>query len=389
VSVRLSHSSLSGEPSVLDRQSGLPDFRILEALQAAVIITDVAGIVTFWNPFAEKLYGWSAKEVLGQSIMGIAVSTETAGEAAQHMASLRSGHSWSGEFGVRRKSGEVLPALVTLSPLFDEMGAAIGIVGVSQDLRDRKQVENELKKAHAELETQVEKRTEELNKANHSLRDLSAQLLLMRDLEARRLARELHDSVGQLLTAISLNIATVESQSGKLGEDGAKAIAEAKSFVAEISREIRTMSHLLHPPLLDEVGLASALNWYIDGFSARSNVKVEINIPSDFGRLSAEKETAIFRIVQECLTNIHRHSGSKTARIGIRNEAAQTLVMVQDSGKGIPPAKLEMIRRGRSGIGFRGMAERVRNWGGDFEIESSNTGTLVTATIPHQHSHGQ
>jgi PAS domain S-box-containing protein len=165
MSGRVSDSSPSGEASVSDRKAGSPDFPILEALQAAVIITDVAGIITFWNPFAEKLYGWSSKEVLGQSIMGITVSTETAQEAAQHMASLRSGNSWSGEFGVRCKSGEVLPALVTLSPLFDEMGAAIGIVGVSQDLRGRKQVENELKKAHIELETRVAERTEELNTA--------------------------------------------------------------------------------------------------------------------------------------------------------------------------------------------------------------------------------
>ena len=114
-------------------------------------------MITFWNPFAEKLYGWSPKEVLGQNIMGITVSTATAQAAAKHMASLRSGNSWSGEFGVRCKSGEVLPALVTLSPLFDEKGAAVGIVGVSQDLRARKQVENELKKAHAELATEVEK----------------------------------------------------------------------------------------------------------------------------------------------------------------------------------------------------------------------------------------
>jgi PAS domain S-box-containing protein len=382
MSTRLSHPSLSGEPSASYPESVLPDFRILEALQAAVIITDVAGMITFWNPFAEKLYGWSSKEVLGKSIIRITVSTESAEEAAQHMSSLRSGNSWAGEFGVRCKNGEVLPALVTLTPLVDESGAVIAIVGVSQDLRGRKQVENELKKAHAELETQVTKRTEELNKANHSLRDLSAQLMLMRDLEARRLARELHDSVGQLLVAISLNIAIVESQCSKLDEHGTKALTETKNFVEEINREIRTMSHLLHPPLLDEAGIASALNWYIEGFSARSNIKVEIDIPSDFGRLSAEKETAIFRMVQECLTNIHRHSESKTASIRIRNQAAQIVIMVQDSGKGIPPAKLEMIRKGRSGIGFRGIAERVSYMGGDFKIESSSAGTTVAAIVP-------
>jgi PAS domain S-box-containing protein len=358
------------------------DIPILEAVEVAIIITDAAGIVTYWNPFAEKLYGWPPKEVIGHSIMGITVTTETAQEAAQHMASMKAGNSWSGEFAVRCKNGELLPALVTLSPLFDDRGATIGIVGVSQDLRARRQVEDELYRARAELEKRVEERTEELRKANDSLRDLSARLLQIRDQEGRRLARELHDSVGQLLVAIGMNIAVVQSQSAKLDEAGARAVAENEVLVQQISNEIRTISHLLHPPMLDEVGLVSALRWYIEGFRTRSAITVEMHVSPDLGRLSAEKETAIFRIIQECLTNIHRHSGSNAAVIRITKQGEYIVVAAEDSGRGIPPDRLHRIRAGQSGVGFRGMAERIRHLGGDLEIRSTTTGTVVTATFP-------
>jgi PAS domain S-box-containing protein len=358
------------------------DMSILEAVNAAIIMTDVAGIVTYWNPYAERLYGWTSKEVVGQSIMSITVGSESAEQAAQHMASLREGSSWSGEFAVRCKNGECLPALVTLSPLFDELGATTGIVGISQDLRQRKQAEDKLREARAELERRVSERSEELKVANDSLRDLSARLLQITDQEKRRLARELHDSVGQLLVAIRMNIATVQSQADKLDEAGANAVAENIVWVEQISTEIRTISHLLHPPLLDEVGLASALRWYIDGFRDRSTINVELHVSPDLGRLSAEKETAIFRIVQECLTNIHRHSGRKTATIRISKDGQQIVVTAKDSGRGIPSDKLSLIRSGRSGIGFRGMAERIRFLGGNLEIGSTNAGTTVTANLP-------
>jgi PAS domain S-box-containing protein len=360
----------------------VPDMSILEAVNAAIIMTDIAGIITYWNPYAERLYGWTSKEVVGQTIMSITVGSESAEQAAQHMASLHAGNSWSGEFSVRCKNGEFLPALVTLSPLFDEVGETSGIVGISQDLRERKQAEDKLHEARAELERRVTERSEELKVANDSLRDLSARLLQITDQEKSRLARELHDSVGQLLVAIRMNIATVQSQAGKLDEAGAKAVAENIVLVEQISTEIRTISHLLHPPLLDEVGLASALRWYIDGFRDRSTINVEIDVSPDLGRLSAEKETAIFRIVQECLTNIHRHSGSKTAAIRILKNGERILVAAEDSGGGIPSDKLRMIRSGRSGIGFRGMAERIRYLGGNLEIRSTNAGTTVTATLP-------
>jgi signal transduction histidine kinase len=253
---------------------------------------------------------------------------------------------------------------------------------VSQDLSGHKHSEEELRNAHAEMEQRVLERTAELDRANNSLRDLSARLLHMRDHEARRLARELHDSVGQLLAAIAMNTATVKAQIHKLDEAAGKAVSENMLLVEQISDEIRTISHLLHPPLLDELGLGSALQWYVDGFSERSKIPVELTVPSGLGRLSTEVETAIFRIVQECLTNIHRHSGSKTAAIRIVEDTGKLLIVAEDSGTGFPPDKLRLTSDGRSGVGFRGMTERIRHLGGDLKIHSDHNGTVITAVLP-------
>jgi signal transduction histidine kinase len=210
--------------------------------------------------------------------------------------------------------------------------------------------------------------------------ELAARLQRVQDEERRRIARELHDSVGQLLAAISMNISIVLSQSRNLDAMGQRAVSENSNLVQEVTREIRTISHLLHPPLLDVAGLVSALHWYVDGFSERSNIKVALDIPPDFARLPDEMELAIFRIVQECLTNIHRHSGSPTATLRIKNDAGRLLVQIEDKGKGIPADKqMELITSGRTGVGFGGMRERLRQLGGTLEIQSEGEGTTVTA----------
>jgi two-component system NarL family sensor kinase len=252
-----------------------------------------------------------------------------------------------------------------------------------RSLARSKWAEEQLRRAHSELERKVQERTTDLNLANESLRELSGRLQQMRDEERRQLARELHDSVGQLLAALSMNIATVQHQSNKLDPAGARAISENAALVEQISREIRTISHLLHPPLLDAAGLTSALRWYVDGFSERSKVKVDLSIPEEFGRLSDEMEIAIFRMVQECLTNIHRHSGGSSAMIRVHEEDHRILVQVRDQGKGIPLEKqLELRSSGRTGVGFRGMRERIRQLGGTLAIQSDGAGTAVTATVP-------
>ena len=251
-----------------------------------------------------------------------------------------------------------------------------------QQIAARKQAEEELRTVRADLEKRVEERTAELNQANQNLRDLSARLLHIRDQEARRLARELHDSVGQLVAAISMNIGVIRAQAHKLDETGARAAEENFALVQQISAEIRTLSHLLHPPLLDELGLASALRWYVEEFSQRSHIQVATEFPADLGRLPTEVETAIFRITQECLTNIHRHSASKTASIRIHAEPGQLVLEARDAGKGIPPEKLRPGGYGLSGVGFRGMIERLRYLGGNLTVHSDTHGTVVTATLP-------
>jgi signal transduction histidine kinase len=252
-----------------------------------------------------------------------------------------------------------------------------------RSLAASKSTEQQLKEAHEELEQKVRERTAALNTANANLGELSGRLQQMRDEERRQIARELHDSIGQLLAALAMNIAVVQRQAGNLDSAGAQAISENAAMVEQISREIRTISHLLHPPLLDVAGLASALRWYVDGFSERSKIKIDLQIPEPFRRLSDEMELAIFRMVQECLTNIHRHSGGSSAAIRVHEEDHRIVVEVQDGGKGIPLEKqLELSSSGRTGVGFRGMRERLRQLGGTLEIRSDNTGTAVTAILP-------
>jgi signal transduction histidine kinase len=212
--------------------------------------------------------------------------------------------------------------------------------------------------------------------------EFASRLQQMQDDERRRIARELHDSVGQLLAAIGMNISIVQSQSQKLDQAGARAVSENATLVEEVSREIRTISHLLHPPLLDVAGLASALRWYVDGFSERSKIKVDLEIAPDFPRLSDDVEIAIFRIVQECLTNIHRHSGSATAAIRIHREGDRLVIQVRDNGKGISPEKQrQLAASGRGGVGFGGMRDRLRQFGGTLEVQSDGSGCVVSATL--------
>jgi signal transduction histidine kinase len=180
-----------------------------------------------------------------------------------------------------------------------------------------------------------------------------------------------------------MQIAAVQAECSRLSPATAKAIAENAALIDEVQREIRTMSYLLHPPLLDELGLRSALHWYIDGFAARSNIKTTLELPPDLARLPREMELCIFRIAQECLTNIHRHSGSGVAAIRIAQQDGMLHVEVRDQGRGITPEKqLSLAATDKRGVGIPGMQERVRQFGGSLEIESNASGTAVVAMFP-------
>jgi signal transduction histidine kinase len=239
-----------------------------------------------------------------------------------------------------------------------------------------------------QLEAEVQERTRELDAANVQLRELTGHVLHLQDEERRRIARELHDGVGQSMVAVSINLSRLESEVRAQLEALAKTAATARdssALVAEMTSEIRTISYLLHPPLLDEAGLGPALRWYIQGFAERSKIEVDLDLTDDFGRLAQDHEIAVFRVVQECLTNILRHSESRVAKIRVLREADKVRIEVRDQGKGIAPEKLTELAASRTpGVGIRGMRERVRQLGGTLELDSDGVGkgTVVVALLP-------
>jgi signal transduction histidine kinase len=237
------------------------------------------------------------------------------------------------------------------------------------------------------LDTQIQFRTRELQQRNaeilqqsEQLRDLSVRLLQTQDEERRHIARELHDSAGQTLTALGMSLAQL-SEEAKRNPTLAKSVENAEGLVRHLSQELRTTSYLLHPPLLDETGLSSALRWYVQGLAERSGLKIDLEIPDNFGRLPSDLELVIFRLVQECLTNIHRHSGSKTAVIRIAREADTIAVEIQDQGQGMSRERLAEIRSKGTGVGIRGMRERIRQFHGELTIESNALGTKIRTTL--------
>ena len=257
--------------------------------------------------------------------------------------------------------------------------ASVIVIVMGESRRRQNEV---LHKSLGELELKVQERTADLDVVNQNLRDLSARLLQMQDEERRRIARELHDSVGQMLAALGMNLSAVRNDIDRLARTAAT-LTDSESLVQEMVTEVRTISHLLHPPLLDEAGLSSALRWYVDGFSQRSGIMVDLDMPDNFERLPVELETAVFRVVQECLTNIHRHSGSPTAKIRVRQRDHEVVVDIEDKGRGIPAHKLEqMAAAGAPGVGVRGMQERLRQLGGKLDIESNSGGTRVKVRLP-------
>jgi signal transduction histidine kinase len=255
-----------------------------------------------------------------------------------------------------------------------------GRLEIARLQRDR---ESQLRVSQAELEHKVQERTQELVKATQELRELSAHILQAQDEERRRIARELHDGAGQLLAALGMEASNIAREGDRLSSSAALSLSNIESFVKQMTKDIRTMSHLLYPPLLDEVGLQSALTEYVTGFAQRSGVKVSLDLPGVIGRLDRDYEVSLFRIVQECLTNIHRHSGSKTASIRIvRDDDGDLILEVRDEGRGMPPGRLSEMQSRDSGVGIRGMRERVLQFSGRMKIESDASGTRIHVTIP-------
>jgi signal transduction histidine kinase len=251
---------------------------------------------------------------------------------------------------------------------------------LQREIAKRKQAEQALRNACDDLELRVEERTAQLSQ-------LSGRLLHLQDEERRRIARELHDSTGQSLITLVMNLAQLDKLAGTMDPAARQALSESRALAKDCSNEIRTLSYLLHPPMLDQVGLAKFLPWYANGFTERSGIRVQVNVTPDLGRLPREVEIVLFRIVQESLTNIQRHSDSPTAGIRLFRQPAEVTMEVSDQGRGIPSKTLIDLRSKDGagaglGVGIAGMRERLKQLGGRLDITSGEQGTTVRAVLP-------
>jgi PAS domain S-box-containing protein len=371
---------------------------IIDSSDDAIISKTLQGVITSWNAGAERLFGFTAEEAIGQPITMI-IPLDRRDEETTILARLGRGERIEHFDTVRlRKDGTKVEISLTISPLIDAAGKIIGASKIARDISARKRVERELHESEKRfrmladaLDTQVQFRTQELQRRNaeilqqsDQLRDLSGRLMATQDEERRRIARDLHDSAGQNLAVLAMTLARIEDEAKRDPERLSQAVKDARDLIEVLSQEIRTTSYLLHPPMLDEFGLSSALALYLEGLQQRSGLSTELNIPADFGRLAPDVELAIFRLVQECLTNIHRHSGSKTAVIRIAREPDKIYAEVQDHGKGMSPERFAEVQSqgAGAGVGIRGMRERVRQAHGELNVNSNALGTTITAIFP-------
>ena len=317
-------------------------------------------VITFVNSAYCRYFQKTPEDVLGQNVLWILPESQRE-RGRVHIASLQANLSVTGcEHEVVTHDGEQRWLEWTDQAMTDEHGCIVEIQAIGWDITERKQAEMDLRR-------------------------LSGRLLQLQDEERRRIARDLHDSTAQSLAALSMNLTVVEADAGVLRDESKKALGESLALAKHSARELRTLSYLLHPPLLDESGLISAMQWYVEGISQRSGIRIDLDLPAQSRRLQAEVETALFRILQECLTNVLKHSNSSTACVRLTVDESNVIMEVRDQGQGMPKTILREGGRGKVaglGVGIMGMRERVRQLYGQMDIDSGNWGTAVTVTLP-------
>ncbi len=364
--------------------------RLVEVNPFGMVIGDLRGKMSYVNPAFLDALGYTEAEVNAGEVRWDKLTPPEYAEADAHAVSqLRTtGRCDVYEKAFIAKDGRRVPILIGAAAI-DPAASDPEIAAFVTDLSPLKLAEQALLTANEELEGKVAERTAALEaqiqdrtRAEYILRELTGRLLLMQDEERRHMARDLHDHAGQTLVALEMNfVALIEAVKNREPK-AMKLLLQSQQLSQGLSKEIRTLSYLLHPPLLDEAGLASALPWYVEGFSKRSGIQVDVELPKESSRLPEAVELVIFRIVQESLTNVHRHSGSQTAKIRLAHSGNAISVEIFDKGKGISRARLREMTAAQVGVGVRGMEERVRQFGGTLQIDSSSAGTKVSVTIP-------
>jgi PAS domain S-box-containing protein len=293
------------------------------------------------------------------------------------MRCVHSGETYEADYRLRGADSQYRWFRARAVPLRDGQGNIVKWYGTCSDIHDRKLLEESMRDIAVELERVVQRRTAEL-------RRLSGRLMTLQDEERRRIAREIHDGLGQELAAAKMIL------DGVLIKDPSPSIQQASREASELVdraiQQVRTISHLLHPPLLDEVGLISALRWFLEGLSDRSGIEVRLEVdPPTMGRLKSELETAIFRIVQEALTNMFRHSGAHNGTVSVTERNGSISITVRDDGKGVDEQVIQ-LRPESVGVGISGMRQRVTELGGSLRLANAHPGTIVEVIIPtHRH----
>ena len=331
---------------------------LLDMANDAVFISDLENKISYWNRGAERLYGWKKEEAIGKNASQL-LQTEFPVSYQEVISILERKGVWEGELQQTTRYGHRMTVASRWTYRRDAEGIPIGWLEINSDLTLQKQ-------------------------SQEAARRLSARILQVQDLERRKLARELHDSLGQYLASLKINIRS--SMRDVKSESSHKLLAECTEILERCLVETRTISYLLHPPLLDETGLASAIRWYVEGFAQRSGIEVSLHIPETIPRFSDEIETAVFRILQESLTNVHRHAKTDRVRITFEVGPHTVLLSVRDYGCGIPQERLRSFleRNEGAGVGLGGMRERARELGGLLSVAAGekDKGTVISVEIP-------
>lgn len=331
---------------------------LLELLHDAIIVRDANSVILYWNRGAERMYGWSAAEAQGHITHEFFRTEFPESYEDLHKTLFETG-AWEGVLQHRTKDNRRLLVESRQALQRDEHGQPRRILEVNRDITARREAEE-------------------------SLRNLSARLLQLQDEERRRIARELHDTTGQSLAALAIHLSAVNERIADKDPVASDILREALGLSREASDQTRTLSYLLYPPTLDFSGLKSALEWFADGFTQRSKIKVDLDLALGEERVPLSLETALFRIVQESLTNMYRHSGGSLATVRGRRQANTVSLEISDNGKGMPPEILVGLRGpgGQVSVGIRGMKERARQLGGKLRIKSGHSGTTIMVVLP-------
>ncbi len=340
------------------REESEARFRVIaDAAPVLLWIADPRGKRIFFNQLWLSFTGTTLQDQLDQGWQRNIHPEDTAEVLRRYATAVRNCERFEAEYRIHDAHGEYRWVQDFAMPQFGLGGEHLGYLGSCVDRTERKRVER-------------------------ALHQLSGKLLGLQDEERRRISRELHDTTAQNLAVLSMNLCSVKEATKILGQKTREAVTESLSLAEQCSREIRTLSYLLHPPLLDELGLVSALRAYTTGYTQRTGIGVELKM-AEIGRLPGEIETTVFRIVQEALTNVHRHSGSISAEIRIVRDPKDVRLQISDEGRGVPPDKLDLISEGANvGVGIAGMRERAIQLGGQLKVASSSRGTTITAILP-------